>query len=97
MKKPTRTRRAEPPKRTGLNQILCRQVTALIANYLSGELDADTRLALEAHLIDCDDCLAFLSTYKRTIQAVRFSLRYEELPPSLQSRVLQLVRKRLKP
>ncbi len=85
----TRRKQATPTK------ALCKRVTSLIADYLNGELDAKTRAALETHLSECDNCVAFLSTYKKTVQAVQ-SLRYEDLPPDLQRRALQLVRKRLK-
>jgi anti-sigma factor RsiW len=85
----TRRKQAAPAK------ALCERATSLIADYLAGILDPETRSALDSHLRECDDCVAFLNTYKRTVRAVQ-SLRYEELPPDLQSRALQLVRKRLK-
>lgn len=91
MIKQTRTRRRQAPP----TKALCERATSLIADYLSDELDAETRSALDTHLSKCDDCVAFLNTYKRTVRAVQ-SLRYEELPPDLQRRALQLVRKRLK-
>ena len=91
MIKRTRTRR----KQAAPTKALCERVTSLIADYLNGELDAETRAAFEAHLTVCDSCTAFLNTYRKTVRAVQ-SLRYEELPPDLQSRALQLVRKRLK-
>lgn len=95
MKKQTPTRRAKAAKRTGPGEIICQQVISLIADYLKGDLDAPTRSAFEAHLSECENCSAFLRTYQKTLRAVQ-SLRYEELPPDLQRRALQLVRKRLK-
>ncbi len=83
------TRRKAPTK------LLCRKATALVADYLNDELDGPTRSAFEAHLKECGNCRAFLSTYKKTARTVQ-SLRYEELPPDLQNRVLLLIRQRLK-
>jgi anti-sigma factor RsiW len=69
-------------------------VVALILRYLNDELDAGTRQALESHLNECPDCAAFLRTYGATASAVH-SLSYDDLPPDLQNRALQVVRAKL--
>lgn len=73
----------------------CEQATRLIADYLSGELDRKTAIALEKHLILCPDCVSFLTTYKETLRAAR-SLRYEDMPAEMQERVHEFLRGKIK-
>src|SRR5574341_555006 len=89
MVKPTRPPRAKPnpPSDT------CRRVTSLIAAYLGGELDPAAVSAFEAHVRDCDDCVAFLNTYRKSVEATR-RLRYDTLPPKLQDRALKVIRQK---
>jgi len=76
-------------------KITCQQITALILDYVTGELDPRTTLAFKAHLRKCPDCIAFLSTYQKTVQAAQ-SLRYESIPLQMRRRVRQFLRKRIK-
>jgi len=59
-----------------------------LIDYVTGELDPATTLALERHLERCVDCVVFLRTYKETIRATR-TLRYDDMPGELQDRLLQ--------
>jgi hypothetical protein len=78
------------PLRSVTPDVTCEQVTELIAGYLARSLDPDITLAFEAHLRDCNDCVAFLNTYKRTIHVVQ-ALRYEDVPAEMEARIRQLV------
>ena len=49
-------------------QIVCRDVVELITAYLEGELPADVRKAVEAHLSGCDGCTRVLDEFRRTIE-----------------------------
>ena len=73
----------------------CQRVTGMIRDYLAGELAPEIAAALEEHLHDCPDCTAFISTYKRTSQALQ-SVRYEDIPVEMQSRVRQFLRAKIK-
>jgi hypothetical protein len=53
----------------------CKQATSLILDYLTQELDSQTALAFEEHLNDCPDCVAFLNTYKKTLELTQSFLR----------------------
>jgi anti-sigma factor RsiW len=79
------------PRRT---DITCQQVTGLIVDYVTGELATETTLAFKAHLRKCPDCIAFLSTYQKTIQATRF-LAYRSIPPEMRTRLRQFLRSRI--
>src|SRR3990172_5269179 len=53
----------------------CKRATSLIWDYLTGELDPEMAISFEDHLSKCSDCMAFLNTYKKTIQITRSYLR----------------------
>jgi len=74
---------------------ICREITDLLVDYMTGELDLETLAAFEEHLALCADCVAFLNTYKKTVQVTR-SLRYESIPPELRKRVHEFVHRRIK-
>ena len=69
------------------SRAMCEQATALLLDYVTSALDPALTLVLEKHLSRCDDCVAFLQTYKETIRATR-TLRYDEMPEELQHRLL---------
>jgi anti-sigma factor RsiW len=75
--------------------VTCEQLTTFIADYIAGKLDTETTLAFEQHLQGCSDCLPFLNTYRKTIDAVR-SLRDVDIPPELQNRVRRFLQQRRK-
>ena len=77
------------------SMLTCRQVTALVMAYLSGELDLETRSTFESHLGGCQDCRAFLTTYKQSVDATHI-LGYDDMPADLQERALATVRQKLK-
>ncbi|NJD68073.1 MAG: hypothetical protein C3F12_11325 [Candidatus Methylomirabilota bacterium] len=79
------------PRRVDLT---CQQVTDLILNYVRGELPPQATLALKAHLRECPDCVAFLATYTKTIQAAR-SLQYETIPPTMRRRIRHFLRTKI--
>lgn len=76
-------------------EITCERVASLIMDYLNGELGRETTLAFEEHLSFCPDCVAFLNTYKKTIQSTQ-SLRYEDIPPETEKRVREFIQKKVK-
>lgn len=75
-----------PPTR-----LTCQRVTEMLTDYMTGDLDAATTLALEAHLQNCLDCTAFFNTYKATVSEAR-ALRYEEIPAEMQERLHRFLR-----
>jgi anti-sigma factor RsiW len=74
--------------------ITCEQVTALLIDYVAGDLDPASTLVLEQHLQNCPDCVAFLRTYRESIRRTR-TLRYEDIPEELQDRVHAFLRQQI--
>jgi anti-sigma factor RsiW len=56
----------------------CRELVELLIDFLDGELPDDRRRLLETHLALCEPCMAYLETYKVTIQLTR---RLPDVPP----------------
>jgi anti-sigma factor RsiW len=76
-------------------RVTCEQATALLIDYITGELDPATTLVVERHLDRCVDCVVFLRTYKETIRATR-TLRYDDMPGELQDRLLQTLHAKMR-
>jgi hypothetical protein len=68
MKEPLSKRIARPDH-------TCKDEVGLIADYLAGRLKPSVLAAFEQHLGRCPDCIAFLKTYKKTMEASASFLR----------------------
>lgn len=69
----------------------CRECVDLLSDYVDGLLPKDRSELLEWHLEDCAPCVAFVSTYRSTVDAAR-GLRDVRLPPELRQRLLAFLR-----
>ena len=79
------------PETHGPTTIECRQIADLLGEYLDGTLPKSTRELLEWHIEGCPPCVAFVKTYRGTINAAR-KLRDVEIPPELKNRLLAVLR-----
>jgi anti-sigma factor RsiW len=59
----------------------------LLADYVDGALPREQAELLEWHLEGCPPCVAFVNTYKGTVDAAR-RLRATAMPPELRERLL---------
>jgi hypothetical protein len=84
-------REPSDPAGVGPSEIECRQIAELLADYLDGSLPRRTAELLEWHIDGCAPCVAFLNTYRGTIQATR-TLRDVEIPSELKQRMLTFLR-----
>jgi anti-sigma factor RsiW len=64
-----RTNTANKPKKQKID-LNCKKTTSLIMDYIMGALEPTDSIELEKHLSICPDCVAFLNTYKKTINLV---------------------------
>lgn len=46
----------------------CREFTEFLHEYLSGSLPVAERVEFEKHLAECPWCVAYLDSYRKTIQ-----------------------------
>jgi anti-sigma factor RsiW len=75
----------------GHSSIECRQIADLLSDYLEGTLPNATRELIEWHIDGCGPCVAFVNTYRGTIDAAR-KLRDVEIPAELKKRLLAVLR-----
>jgi len=71
----------------------CRKIGELLGDYLEGTLPKRTAELLEWHIDGCAPCVAFVNTYRGTLNATR-ALRDVEIPPELKNRLLAVLRAR---
>jgi hypothetical protein len=64
------------PTENALPIVTCEAETKLIGDYLSDDLGTSHRRTFEHHLKACPECVAFLATYKKTIEITRNYLNF---------------------
>ena len=57
----------------------CKQIFAMLSDFVDGELPFRNCRALESHLKDCQPCIAYLESLKTTVKACR-SYRVGRIP-----------------
>jgi anti-sigma factor RsiW len=62
----------------------CREFTEFLHEYLFGNLSEEERAEFEKHLAECPWCVAYLDSYKKTIQLEQaaFTASPDALPPA---------------
>jgi anti-sigma factor RsiW len=62
----------------------CREFTEFLHEYLFGNLPAQERLEFEKHLAECPWCVAYLDSYRKTLQLEKaaFAADDEASPPA---------------
>jgi anti-sigma factor RsiW len=71
----------------------CRQIADLLGDYLDGTLPRETQELIEWHIEGCGPCVAFVNTYRGTVNAAS-RLREVEIPKELKQRLLAVLRSR---
>ncbi len=84
---------SEPGQSGQPARVECRQIAELLGDYLEGALPRETTELLEWHIEGCAPCVAFLNTYRGTVDGAR-RLREVEIPVELRKRVLDVLRSR---
>src|SRR5258706_12256845 len=83
---------SDPASQSG-REMDCRKIAEVLGDYLEGTLPKRTAELLEWHIDGCAPCVAFVNTYRGTLNATR-SLRDVEIPPELKNRLLAVLRAR---
>jgi hypothetical protein len=69
----------------------CRDIAELLGDYLEGALPKHTRELIDWHIDGGAPCVAFVNTYRGTVNATR-SLSEVEIPSELKKRLLAVLR-----
>jgi anti-sigma factor RsiW len=76
-------------------KLTCQQLTDIILDYVTHEMEPALRAGFERHLERCPDCVAFLNTYQETIHATR-AVCPEDVPAEMVHRVQNFLFERIK-
>jgi anti-sigma factor RsiW len=75
----------------GQSDLECRQIADLLGDYFDGSLPRETRELIDFHIDGCPPCVAFLNTYKGTMDATR-KLPEVPIPSELKQRLLAVLK-----
>jgi predicted anti-sigma-YlaC factor YlaD len=75
----------------GQSDLECRQIAELLGDYLDGSLPRETRELIDFHIDGCAPCVAFLNTYRGTVDVTR-KLPEVAIPPELKKRLLTVLK-----
>jgi hypothetical protein len=75
----------------GPSELECRQIAELLGDYLDGSLPRATRDLIDFHIDGCAPCVAFLNTYRGTVDAAR-RLPQVAIPAELKKRLLAVLK-----
>jgi hypothetical protein len=76
-----------------LPQKTCKEIAALVSDYLHDNLEARLRRQFEEHLKICPDCIAFLKTFRKTVSLIP-SVRAEDMPDHVRQNILTFLKSR---
>jgi anti-sigma factor RsiW len=71
--------------------LTCIELVELVTDYLEGNLDADERAQVEAHLAGCDACTAYIDEMRVTI-AVVGRIEVDDLSDAAKSELMHAFR-----
>jgi predicted anti-sigma-YlaC factor YlaD len=71
----------------------CRRIAELLADYFDGTLPRETHELIDWHIEGCPPCVAFVNTYRGTIDAAKH-LRDTTIPPEMKQRLLTVLQNR---
>jgi predicted anti-sigma-YlaC factor YlaD len=77
----------------------CRELLELLGEYRDRSLDGETHVAAEAHLLECEECVAYLRSYEETIRLSKsaFARRHDtvsqEPPEDLVDAIMRSARR----
>ena len=77
----------------GESEIECRQIAELLGDYLEGSLPTHLRDLIDFHIDGCAPCVAFMNTYRGTVDATR-GLPDVKIPSELRARLVKVLRAR---
>jgi anti-sigma factor RsiW len=60
-----------------MTTMTCRDGAEFLMDYLDGVLPADVRADVDAHLVGCPKCVAFVRSYRETPRILRESTAFE--------------------
>jgi anti-sigma factor RsiW len=73
------------------DEMSCKELVAVISDYLEGTMGAEDRLRFEAHLEECPYCVNYLEQMRATVEALG-GLSEESIAPGARRELLEAFR-----
>jgi anti-sigma factor RsiW len=70
----------------------CRELADFLMDYVDGGLPADVRTAFDRHLTRCPNCVAYVKTYRTTIELGRRAFNDDQTDAALTGVPADLIR-----
>jgi hypothetical protein len=77
---------------SGPSAIECRQIAELLGDYLDGTLPGHVIELIDWHIEGCSACVAFVNTYRGTINAAAKLRDVVDIPAELRQRLISVLR-----
>ncbi len=74
-------------------KIKCKDILEKLSDYLDGEIDPEFCQELDRHMKDCNPCLVFVDSLKKTITLYQYSAS-EPLPKEVHLRLHDYLKKK---
>jgi anti-sigma factor RsiW len=68
-------------------EMTCRELVELVTDYLEGTLSPRDHRRVQAHLVHCDGCTAYIEQFRETIRLTG-GLREDDLEPAAREALL---------
>ncbi len=75
-------------------KVNCQTFLDDVGNFLDGELDAELRISIEAHLAKCPDCWLVFDETKRTVK-ISGGVNCHPLPEDVKQRLMKTLEEHL--
>ena len=70
-----------------MTALTCEELSDLIADFLSGELEVEVRAKFTTHVDTCPNCGKSVELYRLTVRVSRALPKSEPLPPEVEKRL----------
>ncbi|MGK7345513.1 MAG: anti-sigma factor family protein [Candidatus Nitrospinota bacterium M3_3B_026] len=73
----------------------CEEIFQKIGDYLDKDLDPHICEEIEDHIKDCEPCVAFINTLKKTVELFQVAKEDETIPEPVSSNLLRFLKKNI--
>ncbi|VAX17882.1 hypothetical protein MNBD_NITROSPINAE01-1067 [hydrothermal vent metagenome] len=73
----------------------CREIFDRLSEYIDRELDPSLCDEIENHIKDCEPCVAFINTLKKTVELFNKELPSNDIPKPVSANLHEFLKKEL--
>ncbi len=79
---------------TGTMKLSCKEILENLSAYIDEELDPSVCDEIRRHMSDCNPCVAFLNTLKKTVVLYKYAGQEESIPEEVHLDLHRFLRKK---